>query len=249
MTLHREDNYASRKPRTMGPAKKNEDPPVIEEINAAPKTELIKVGVIEDNHKFREALEFLLNHTPGYQCVGSFRSIEEALERIQFNLPDVALVDIGLPGMSGVEGVRILKERYPALVMLMNTVYDDDERIFQALCAGASGYLLKKTPPSRLIESLNEAIGGGAPMSPEVARRVLALFRQINPPEHEDYRLTPHELRLLKLLVEGHSYKTAATQLGVTVKTISFHLQKIYEKLQVHSKTEAVAKALRNRLV
>ena len=175
--------------------------------------------------------------------------MEEALEKIKFNLPDVALVDIGLPGMSGVDGVRILKGRHPAVVLLMNTVYDDDERIFQALCAGASGYLLKKTAPAKLLESLQEAIDGGAPMSPEVARRVLGLFREISPPEHEDYQLTPHELRLLKLLVEGHSYKTAATQLGVTVKTISFHLQKIYEKLQVHSKSEAVAKALRNRLV
>ncbi|HYW70772.1 MAG TPA: response regulator transcription factor [Pyrinomonadaceae bacterium] len=219
------------------------------DTSAGPSPNPIKVGIVEDNHRFREALEFLLNHTPGYQCVGSFRSMEEALEKIKFNLPDVALVDIGLPGMSGVEGVRILKERHPSLLMLINTVYDDDERIFQALCAGASGYLLKKTPPAKLLECLQEAIAGGAPMSPEVARRVLALFREIRPPAHEDYQLTPHELRLLKLLVEGHSYKTAATQLGVTTKTISFHLQKIYEKLQVHSKTEAVAKALKNRLV
>ena len=217
--------------------------------SAKPAPTTIKVAIVEDHQQFREALEFLLNHTLGYQCVGSFRSMEEALEKIRFNLPDVALVDIGLPGMSGVEGVRLLKERHPSVVLLMNTVYDDDERIFQALCAGASGYLLKKTPPARLIESLNEAIAGGAPMSPEVARRVLALFREIRPPEHEDYQLTPHELRLLKLLTEGHSYKTAATELGVSVKTISFHLQKIYEKLQVHSKSEAVAKALRNRLV
>jgi DNA-binding NarL/FixJ family response regulator len=222
-------------------------------IEANPSAELpadtIKVAVIEDHQKFRECLEFLLNNTEGYRCVGSFRSMEEALEKIKFELPDVALVDIGLPGMSGVEGVRVLKERYPALLTLMNTVYDDDERIFQALCAGASGYLLKKTPPAKLLESLKEAIAGGAPMSPEVARRVLALFRDIRPPEHEDYQLTPHELRLLKLLVEGHSYKTAAAKLGVSVKTISFHLQKIYEKLQVHSKSEAVAKAFRNGLV
>jgi DNA-binding NarL/FixJ family response regulator len=214
---------------------------------AAP--DVITVAIIEDHHKFRECLEFLLNNTAGYRCVGSFRSMEEALEKIKYNLPDVALLDIGLPGMSGVEGVRILKERYPRVLTLMNTVYDDDERIFQALCAGASGYLLKKTPPAKLLESLQEAIAGGAPMSPEVARRVLNLFRQVRPPEQGDYQLTPHELRLLKLLVEGHSYKTAATHLGVSVKTISFHLQKIYEKLQVHSKSEAVAKALRNRLV
>ena len=223
---------------------------MINEASAAsPAQRPTTVAIVEDHHKFREALEFLLNHTPGYQCVGSFRSMEEALEKIKFHLPDVALVDIGLPGMSGVEGVGVLKERYPSVIVLMNTVYDDDERIFQALCAGASGYLLKKTAPAKLLESLQEAIQGGAPMSPEVAHRVLALFREIRPPENEDYQLTPHELRLLKLLVEGHSYKTAAAQLGVSVKTISFHLQKIYEKLRVHSKSEAVAKALRNRLV
>ena len=219
------------------------------DINStAGSPDVIKVAIIEDHHKFRECLEFLLNNTAGYRCVGSFRSMEEALERIKFELPHVALVDIGLPGMSGVDGVRVLKERYPALLMLMNTVYDDDERIFQALCAGASGYLLKKTPPAKLLESLKEAIAGGAPMSPEVARRVLSLFRNVRPPERGDYQLTPHELRLLKLLVEGHSYKTAAAQLGVSVKTISFHLQKIYEKLQVHSKSEAVAKAFRSGL-
>jgi DNA-binding NarL/FixJ family response regulator len=209
----------------------------------------IKVAIIEDHHQFRECLRFLLDNTAGYSCVGSFSSMEEALEKISFQLPDVALVDIGLPGMSGVEGVKILKERYPSLLMLINTVYDDDERIFEALCAGASGYLLKKTPPARLLESLNEAIAGGAPMSPEVARRVLSIFREIRPPEHAEYHLTPHELRLLKLLVEGHSYKTAAAKLGVSAKTVSFHLQRIYEKLQVHSKSEAVARALRHRLV
>lgn len=216
---------------------------------AAASARPIKVAIIEDHQQFRECLEFLLNNTAGYRCIGSFRSMEEALEKITFNLPDVALVDIGLPGMSGVEGVRILKERHPSLLMLMNTVYDDDERIFQALCAGASGYLLKKTPPAKLLESLQEAMAGGAPMSPEVARRVLALFREVRVPERSDHDLTPHELRLLRLLVEGHSYKTAAAKLGVSVKTISFHLQKIYEKLQVHSKSEAVAKAFRKGLV
>ena len=136
------------------------------------------------------------------------------------------------------------------MLLLMLTIYDDDERIFDAMCAGATGYLrLKKTPPARLLEGLKEAVQGGAPMSPEVARRVIALFREIGPPERADYDLTPHETRLLKLLVDGHNYKTAASELGVSVHTVSFHLRSIYEKLQVHSKSEAVAKALRNRLV
>ena len=129
------------------------------------------------------------------------------------------------------------------------TVYDDDQRIFEALCAGACGYLLKKTPPAKLLESINEVVNGGAPMSPEVARRVVAIFRTFQPPERADYHLTPHELRMLRLLAEGHTYKTAAAKLDVTVHTVWFHLRHVYEKLQVHSKSEAVAKAIRTRLV
>jgi DNA-binding NarL/FixJ family response regulator len=131
----------------------------------------------------------------------------------------------------------------------MLTVYEDDEYIFDALCAGAGGYLLKKTAPARLIESVREAMNGGAPMSPEIASKVIKLFRDIRPPERADYNLTPHETRLLKMVVEGHNYKTAAAELGVSVTTVAFHMRNIYEKLQVHSKSEAVAKALRNRLV
>lgn len=209
----------------------------------------IKVAIIEDRREIREALATLINGTDGFLCTGSFRSMEDALGRIGRQLPDVALVDIGLPGMSGIEGLRILKEQYPGMLLMMLTVYDDDERIFDAMCAGASGYLLKKTPPARLLESLKEAVSGGAPMSPEVARRVISLFREIRPPERADYNLTPHETRLLKLFVRGHNYKTAAAELGVSIHTIDFHLRSIYEKLQVHSKTEAVAIALRNRLV
>jgi len=191
----------------------------------------------------------LIDGTDGFSCVGSFRTMEEALDRIGTNLPDVVLVDIGLPGMNGIEGVRLLKQRYVSLTALMLTVYEDDERIFDALCAGACGYLVKKTPPSRLLESIREAMDGGAPMSPEIARRVVSLFREIRLPERTDYHLTPHELRLLKLLVEGYNYKTAAAELGVTFNTICFHVKQIYEKLQVHSKSQAVTKALRNRLL
>ena len=209
----------------------------------------IKVAIIEDRREIREGLSMLINGTEGFKCTDSYRSMEDALPRIGGNLPDVVLSDIGLPGMSGIEGMRILKEKHPNLLLLMLTVYDDDERIFEALCAGACGYLLKKTPPAKLLEGLREAVDGGSPMSPEVARRVIALFRDIRPPERADYELTPHETRLLKLLVEGHNYKTAAFELNVSINTISFHMRHIYEKLQVHSKSEAVAKALRDRLV
>ena len=209
----------------------------------------IKVAIIEDQRDIREGLATMLKFTEGYRCTGSYRSMEEALERIKADVPEVAFVDIGLPGMNGIEGIRLLKQRHPEMLLLMLTVYEDDEYIFDALCAGACGYLLKKTPPARLIESLREAMDGGSPMSPEVARKVIKLFREIRPPERADYHLTPHELRLLKLLVEGHNYKTAAAEVGVSVATVAFHMRNIYDKLQVHSKSEAVAKALRNRLV
>jgi len=209
----------------------------------------LKIGIIEDQPKIREGLRSLIDGTEGYRCVGSFGSMEEALAKIAHELPDVLLVDIGLPGMSGIEGIRRLKDQHPKLAMLMLTVYDDDRRILDALCAGACGYLLKKTPPARLLECLHEVVGGGAPMSPEVARRVVALFREIRPPEQAGHHLTPHEIRILTLLVEGHNYKTAADELGVSINTIRFHMRSIYDKLQVHSKSEAVSKALRNRIV
>jgi len=208
-----------------------------------------KVAVIEDRREIREGLRMLIDGTDTYQCTGTYRSMEEALSSLATNLPDVLLVDIGLPGMSGIEGIRLLKARHPELLLLVLTVYEDDERIFDALCAGACGYLLKRTPPARLLEYLKEAVSGGAPISPEIARRVVAQFREVRPPDRTDYQLTPHETRLLRLLVEGHNYKTAAIELKVSVNTISTHMRHIYEKLQVHSKSEAVAKALRNRLV
>ena len=210
---------------------------------------LTQVVIIEDERRIREGLAALINGTEGYQCTAVFGSMEEALARAWPEAPDLVLVDIGLPGMSGLEGLPLLRERYPGVALIMLTVYEDDERIFDALCAGACGYLLKRTPPAKLLESLQEAKQGGAPMSPDVARRVIALFRTVRPPERANYDLTPHELRLLKLLVDGHNYKSAAAELGVSFSTIAFHIQNIYEKLHVHSKSEAVAKALRDRLI
>lgn len=209
----------------------------------------VKVAIVEDDRLIREGLATLINGAKGHRCTGAFRSMEAALAQPWSEIPDVALVDIGLPGMSGIAGLSRLREKYPDVALLMLTVYEDDARIFQALCAGACGYLLKKTPPARLMESIGEVLKGGAPMSPEVARRVLQLFREIRPPEQVAHDLTPHELRVLKLLVEGHNYQSAAAELGVSFSTINFHMQNIYGKLQVHSKSEAVAKALRQRLV
>jgi DNA-binding NarL/FixJ family response regulator len=209
----------------------------------------IKVAIVEDQQEIREGLRFLIHTTDGYYCVGGYESMEDALQLLDGDLPHIILADIGLPGMSGIEGMGLMKERWPELVIIALTVYDDDDRIFDALCAGASGYLLKKTPPARLLECLKEAMNGGAPISPEIASRVISLFREIRPPKESNYQLTPHEVRLLRLLVDGHSYKTAATELRSSVNTIGFHMRNIYRKLQVHSKSEAVVKAVRHRLI
>jgi DNA-binding NarL/FixJ family response regulator len=210
---------------------------------------VIKVAIVEDQKEIREGLQLLIDSAEGFSCRLAFGSAEEILNVTSSDLADVALVDIGLPGLSGIEAIRLLKQRFPALVPVVLTVYEDDQRIFDAICAGASGYLLKKTPSMRLLEGICEAADGGAPMSPEVASRVLQLFRNFRPAALTRHDLTPHEIRLLRLLVEGHNYKTAAVELRVSINTISFHMKHIYEKLHVHSKSEAVAKALRGGIL
>lgn len=209
----------------------------------------VRVAIVEDQPEIREGLRVLIDGTPGFTCTGTFHAMEDILAELRPGAADLVLMDLGLPGMTGIEGIRRLKEVDAALRLVALTVYEDDDRVFEALCAGASGYLLKKTPPARLLECLEEVVQGGAPMSPEVASRVIALFRELRRPPAPDHRLTPHELRILQLLAEGHSYKTLAAVLSSSVHTVAFHMKSIYAKLQVHSKSEAVAKALRHRLV
>jgi DNA-binding NarL/FixJ family response regulator len=215
----------------------------------APGGNLIQVAIVEDQPEIRDGLAILISGTGGFRIAGKFGSIETALSLIASALPDVILVDIGLPGMSGIDGIPLLRERCPGALVLVLTIHDDDDRIFRALCAGASGYLLKNTPPAKLLDSLREAVNGGAPMSPEVARRVVQLFRQFRPPELTEEDLTPHQARLLKFLADGHNFRRAAEELGVSMNTIAFHTKRIYEKLHVHSRSEAVAKALRHGLI
>jgi DNA-binding NarL/FixJ family response regulator len=210
---------------------------------------VIGVAIIEDQKETREGLSFLINSTESFQCRHVYVSMEAALEGIGANPPRVALVDIGLPGMSGIDGVRILRERFPSIAPVLLTVYKDDDRVFQAVCAGACGYLLKKTPPARLLEAVREIAEGGAVMSPEVAIRVVELFRKTQTAEQFSAVLSPQELHVLKLLTEGHQNKTAAAELGISIHTVSFHLRSIYEKLHVHSRSEAVARALREGLI
>jgi DNA-binding NarL/FixJ family response regulator len=208
-----------------------------------------RVAIIEDQEEIRAGLAALIGSSEGFALPDVYRSMEEALVGIRRRAPDVVLVDIGLPGISGIDGIRVLKKECPRLPSIVLTVYGDDERIFEALCAGACGYLLKKTPAAQLVQAIRDALSGGSPISPDVARKVVELFRRFRPPAALDHELTPHELRLLRLLADGHNYKTAAAELDVSVNTIAFHIRHIYEKLQVHSKSEAVAKALRTGLL
>lgn len=210
----------------------------------------ISIALVEDDADLRESLRLLVAEAAGFRCAGAFGSAEEALARLGADVPDVLLLDIRLPGEPGSRAVRRFVDRFPGLVVVMLTLYAEDEQVFEALCNGASGYLLKKTPPSRILEAAAEAAGGGAPMSPEVARKVVQLFRKFpGPAEPADARLTPQEIRFLTLLSRGCSYQAAADELDVSLNTVRNYVRSIYEKLHVHSRSEAVGKALRARLI
>jgi len=209
----------------------------------------IRVAIIEDDRPTREGLGMLINGTPAYQCVGTYRSVEDALRTIGRDAPDVLLLDIHLPGMSGSEGVKSLKQKLPRMEILMFTVYTEQDKVFESICNGASGYLLKETPPAKLLEAISEAHRGGAPMSPEIARKVVTLFQNTGPTEKIEEQLTPQEVRLLKLLSEGYSYQGASDRLNISINTVRDYIRSIYEKLHVHSKSEAVTKALRSRII
>jgi DNA-binding NarL/FixJ family response regulator len=207
------------------------------------------VGLVEDDDLVREGLRVLIDGSPGFRCAGAWPSVEEALAGLSADLPDVLLMDIQLPGVSGAEGVRLVRERHPAVEILMLTVLAERARIFESICNGACGYLLKDTPPARLLDSLREAKAGGAPMSPEIARKVVELFRRAPPPPLEEFHLTGQETKLLGLLAEGHGYQAAADRMVVSVNTVRNYVRSVYEKLHVHSSSEAVSKALRLGLI
>ena len=209
----------------------------------------IRVAIVEDDGGTREGLAFLIEGTPGYHCVGSYGSLEEAFPAVTRQIPDVLLLDINLPGMPGSKGARVLREKFPSVQILMLTVYAEQEMIFDSICNGACGYLLKKTPPPRLLEAIREIHEGGAPMSPEIARKVIAVFQKTARPQRLEEDLTAHELRLLKLLAEGYSYQALGEQFQITINTVRNYIRRIYDKLHVHSKSEAVSKALRKGLI
>lgn len=203
----------------------------------------LRVSVVEDDPEIREGIAFLLNTTAGFECVDSYPTAEAALTGIPLDTPDVVLMDINLPAMSGVECVRQLTAGRSSLVVLMLTVYEDTELIFQSLTAGASGYLLKRTPQTELLDAIRQAHDGGSPMSGNIARKVVQYFRQPPLPKPVD-GLSPREQEVLEHLAQGCLYKEIAERLGISIDTVRKHLTSVYQKLHVHSRTEAVVKYL-----
>ena len=210
----------------------------------------IKVALFEDNKKLRESLVQLINSAEDMICTGAFADANKLIHNMPQANPDVVMMDINMPGISGIEGVKMIKENFPGIHILMQTVFDDNDKIFAAICAGASGYMLKKTPPQKMIEAIRETYQGGAPMTPSVAVKVLEMFRlQTKTDKNEFIALSEREREILGLLVKGKSYKAIASDCFISIDTVSTHVRHIYEKLHVHSKSEAVAKAIFQKLV
>ncbi|MDB5148163.1 MAG: DNA-binding response regulator [Mucilaginibacter sp.] len=210
----------------------------------------IKVAIFEDNKMLRESLQQLINNAEGMACTGAFSDANKLLHNMHMANPDVVLMDINMPGISGIEAVQMIKEKFPQVHILMQTVFDDNDKIFAAICAGASGYMLKQTSPQKMIDAIWETHQGGAPMTASVAIKVLQMFRlQTIGKKNEFIDLSQREKEILALLVKGKSYKAVASTCFISIDTVSTHIRHIYEKLHVHSKSEAVAKAINQKLV
>ena len=209
----------------------------------------IRVAVVEDNDDLRDGLVHLLEWSDGFLCTGSFASFDMALDPLLDGNPDVVLMDIGLPGMSGIEAVTLIKRRAPGVNVLMLTVFEDDQKILESICAGASGYLLKLTEPARILEAIREVVGGGAPLTAKVARRLLASVAGNTPGPALRVELSDREKQILAGLVDGLSYKMIADRYSISLDTVRSHIRNIYEKLHVHSRSQAITLAMRNRLV
>jgi DNA-binding NarL/FixJ family response regulator len=205
---------------------------------------MIKIAMVEDNDALRASLSGLFNRTEGMRCVASLSNLLNVTTEIGSTLPDIILMDIGLPNISGIEGVRTVKTHFPAILILMFTVFDDDDNVFDAIRAGASGYLLKKTPPDEIVQAVRDLSLGGAPMTASIARRVIQSFQAAPSTIIQDYRLTVREDEILHSLVEGMSYKKIADKHFLSISTIRTHICNIYHKLHVNSKAEAVARVL-----
>ncbi len=210
----------------------------------------IKVAIFEDSKHLRESLYYLVNGTDGFSCCGAYADGNDLVFQLKRSIPDVVLMDIEMPGINGIEAVKIIKQQFPSIQVLMQTIFHDDDNIFNAICAGASGYILKTTSPAGYMEAIVNVYNGGSPMTGSIARRVLELFqRNIIPAASIDYQLTPKEKEILQQLVKGKSFKMIADTIGTTYETVRTHMKNIYAKLHVNSNTEAVSKALNEKIV
>lgn len=212
---------------------------------------MINVAIVEDNNTIREGLAALINGTPGYKCVGCYPDCESFLDEFENTKVEVVLMDIGLPGMNGIEGVKRAKQLNSDLNILMLTIYEESSYVFEALCAGACGYLVKKTPPTRLLEAIKEISEGGSPMSSHIARQVIKTFQDKStiPINNPQYDLTDREKEVLRALTNGNNYQEIADNLSISVDTVRHHIRNIYKKLHVHSQAQAVVKALKKKLI
>ncbi len=212
---------------------------------------MIRVSIFEDNKHLRETFQFLLNNAEGFTCAGAYPDCRDMLENISNNLCDVILMDIEMPGMNGIEATQLIKENFPEINILIQTVFFEDDYIFDAICAGASGYILKSTTPDGYLDAIREVQAGGSPMTAGIARRVLQQFKTNMQPQAvpNQYGLTTQEKKILQLLVDGKSYKMIGSELFIATDTVKAHIRNLYAKLQVHSGTEAVSKALKHRIV
>jgi len=211
----------------------------------------VRVAIVEDNSNLRQSLFYLVDSTEGYSCTGAYKDCNNLIEQLKDHVADVVLMDIDLPGISGIEGVALIRAHYPNVHVVMQTVFDDEDKIFAAICAGASGYILKGVSPSRILESVREVMDGGSPMSPSIARKVMGLVnkRPVEKATEISIHLTEREKEVLEHLVSGKSYKMIAAACNVSITTINTHIRHIYEKLQVNSVQEAVSTAIRKGLV
>lgn len=213
----------------------------------------IRVAIFEDNELFREAMKEILRETPGYYCCGAFDNVNRVTENVERCRPDVILMDIEMPGINGLEATRIVKANFPTVKVLIQTVFNDNERIFQAMCSGASGYILKNDPPEKYVEAIAEVYNGGSSINPSVAKKVMGFFSNKNvilvAPTGEDYQLTKREIELLHLMIEGHNYRGIAEKTFISYDTVRTHVKNIYQKLHVTSRNEAVMKAIQQGIV
>lgn len=210
---------------------------------------MIKLLLYEDNPQLREGLTMLIDGSEGFSVLAAYKNCNNVAAEVEAWKPDVILMDIDMPGTNGIEGLKLIREKNDDVKVLMLTVFDDNRNVFEALKNGANGYVLKKTPPAKLLEFITEAASGGAPMTASIATQVLKMFSQVNAPKSEDYNLSDREKEVLQLLVDGYSYKMIASQMFIAIDTVRSHIKKIYEKLHVNSKSEAVARAFKDRIL